>query len=188
MNTDVDHSFPHHFGCDVLDELPGGDGPHRYFFPRGTLAGQDGVIVRVRPTHAESWIGMFAFGKFGSAGVSRVLAMPDPERLCVVARGAGFIVSASSPDVWEIVEATPVIDVRAITDAGIVVFADHTEMLAYDARGVRWRTKRLSWDGLKIVAVGRQAIVGEYWDIRDEAMRTFEVDLQTGAATGGVET
>jgi len=188
MSTDVDFSFPHRFGCEVLDELPGGDGPQRYFFPSGTPAGQDGVIVQVRPESAEPWIGMFAFGKFGKAGVSRALSMPEPEKLCVVARGAGFVVSASSPECWEGVRALPVIDVRAIVVAGLVVFANHTEMLAYDAGGVRWRTKRLSWDGLKVVAVGDQTIVGEYWDIRDDAMRTFEVDLHTGAAHGGVET
>lgn len=188
MTTDLDLSFPHPFGCEVLDELPGGVGPRRHFFPGDTMGGQDGVIIRVCPECAEPWIGMFAFGKLGKAGVSHVLSMPDPDKLCVVARGAGFVVSASSPEHWEGVRVIPVVDVRAITAAGLVVFANHTEMLAYDASGVRWRTKRLSWDGLKVVAVGEQTIVGEYWDIRDDAMRTFEVDLQTGAAHGGVET
>jgi hypothetical protein len=130
---------------------------------------------------------MFASGKFGKAGISRVLSMPDSERLCVVARGAGYVVTASKPDVWEAVRAIPITDVRAIPAAGLVVFADYTEMLAYGEDGPKWRTKRLAWDGLKILAVGDRTLMGEYLDIRQDAMQRFEVDLATGTARGGVE-
>ncbi|RKH93225.1 hypothetical protein D7Y04_41275 [Corallococcus sp. AB038B] len=81
----------------------------------------------------------------------------------------------------------PVTDVRAVPAAGVVVFADFTEMVAYGAEGLRWRTKRLSWDGLKIVQVTERSIIGEYWDMRTEATQTFEVDLATGAQKGGVD-
>jgi len=187
MTIDIDLSFPHHYVCEVLSELPGGAVP-RHFFPGSKASGQDGVIVRVRPEGADVWIGMFAFGMFGKAGISRVLSLPDPERLCAVARGAGFVVSASEPDKWETVRAIPITDVQVIPTAELVVFANFTEMVAYGANGVRWCTKRIAWDGLKIVDIGEQRIVGEYWDIRDDAMRTFEVDLETGAVQGGVET
>lgn len=187
MTVDIDFSFPHRFACEVLDELPGGPAP-RHYFPRDQAAGQDGVVARVRPETGEAWIGMFVFGKFGKAGVTRVLSMPDPEKLCVVARGAGYVVTAAKPDVWETVRAIPVVDVRALARAGLVVFANYTELLAFGEQGVKWRTKRLAWDGLKIVAVGDRTIVGEYWDIREEATQRFEVDLGTGTARGGVET
>lgn len=186
MTVDLDFRFPHRFACEVLNELPGGPAP-RHYFPRDQVAGQDGVILRVRPESAEEWIGTFAFGKLGKAGVTGVLSMPAPEKLCVVARGAGYVVTAANPDVWETVRAIPIIDVRSLPGAGLVVFANYTELLAFDKEGVKWRTKRLAWDGLKILAVGDQTIVGEYWDIREEAMRRFEVDLATGAACGGVE-
>lgn len=187
MTIDANFIFPHRFACEVLDELPAGPAPP-YYFPRGQAARQDGVIVRVRPETSEAWIGMFAFGKFEKAGVTRVLSMPDPEKLCVVARGAGYVVTAAKTDDWEMVRAIPIIDVRALPGAGLVVFANYTELLAFGKEGMKWQTKRIAWDGLKIVAVGDQTIVGEYWDIREEAMQRFEVDLATGAARGGVET
>jgi hypothetical protein len=186
MSIDVDFSFPHQFACEALAELPGGAGERRYF-PGSQPAGQDGIVVRVRPEVEEPWIGMFAFGKFGKAGITRFLSMPDPEKLCVVAKGAGYLVTAATPDIWETVRAIPIIDVHSIPGAGLVVFASFTELLAYGDKGVKWRTKRLAWDGLKIIAVGERTLVGEYWDIREEAMQRFEVDLTTGAATGGVE-
>lgn len=130
---------------------------------------------------------MFAFGTFGRAGVTRVLSMPDPEKFCVVARGAGYVASAPQAGTWAAVRTIPIIDVRVVPTAGLVVFANYTEILAYGEGGVKWRTKRLAWDGLKIVAVGDRTLVGEYWDIRKEAMQRFEVDLASGAAHGGVE-
>jgi hypothetical protein len=184
--TTIDFSFPHRFGCQILDELPGGPVGWRYF-PGSQASGQDGVVVQVQPEAGEAWVGMFAFGKFGNEGISRVLSMPDPEKLCVVARGSGYVVSAARPDDWGPVKAIPIIDVRAVPRAGLVVFANHTEMLAYGEEGAKWRTSRLAWDGLRILEVGDRALVGEYWDIRQEAMQRFEVDLATGAAVGGVE-
>ncbi|WP_279637405.1 hypothetical protein [Corallococcus interemptor] len=40
---------------------------------------------------------------------------------------------------------------------------------------------------MKIVQVTERSIIGEYWDMRTEAMQTFEVDLATGSQEGGVE-
>nr|WP_276320231.1 hypothetical protein [Corallococcus coralloides] len=39
---------------------------------------------------------------------------------------------------------------------------------------------------MKIFQVTERSIIGEYWDMRTEATRTFEVDLATGAQKGGV--
>lgn len=186
MSTDTDFSFPHRFACEVAQGLPGGPVP-RHYFPRDQASGQDGVVVRVVPEAAEAWIGVFAFGRFGKGAISRILSMPDPEKFCVVSRGAGYVVTASRPDTWEAVRAIPVMDARSIPAAGLVVFANYTEILAYGEGGARWRTKRLAWNGLEIVAVGGRILRGEYWDIRKEAMQRFEVDLATGAARGGVE-
>lgn len=186
MSVEFDFSFPRRFACELLQELPGGPAPLHYF-PRGLAVGQDGVMVQVQPDAAERWIGMFAFGKFGNAGVTRVLSMPDPRLLCVVARGGGYLVTAASPNAWEPVNEIPIVDIRAVPGAGLVVFAGQTDLIAYGERGVSWRTKRVAWDGLRILAVDDRAIIGEYWDLREDAMQQFEVDLATGKVRGGVE-
>jgi hypothetical protein len=184
MSIDVDLTFPHRFECEPIEEVRGGSGPHLYF-PKGQRAGQDGVLLRVQRPMADAWIGLFAFGNVGDDGVSRILSMPDPEKVCVVAKGAGYLVSAHDPNTWESVRAVPIVDVRSIPHAGVVVFATHTDILAYGESGVRWRTGRLAWDRFKIVSIAQDKLVGEYWEIRDEAMQTFEVDLETGMARGG---
>lgn len=187
--VDVELILPHRFECVILDESRGRSGPDRpdHYFPGDQPAGQDGLIVRVQPHSTDGWTGVFGFGRFGGRVMTRVVSMPDPEKLCVVSKGAGYVVAAAEPQTWEPVRALPIVDVRSIPSAGLVVFADHTELVAYGEEGVRWRTTRLAWDGFKIVMVSDDALIGEYWDIRSEANETFEVNLRTGAVRGAVE-
>lgn len=188
MSATTDFSFSREYECELVNELPGRESASHYYYPGGTLAGgADGVIVRVKPEGGPGWLGTFAFGTYGASSATKVLSMPDPNSLCVISRGAGYVVSARDPRTWETVKAIPVIDVRSIPAAGLVVFANHTELVAYGAEGIRWRTKRLAWDGLKLIEVTNDKIVGEYWDIRCDETRTFAVDVATGAQHGGVD-
>jgi len=98
----------------------------------------------------------------------------------------GYLVSASTPTTWEPICVTPIIDVRSILIHRVIVFANFTELVAYGQTGTKWRTKRLTWDSLKITEVTDAFIKGEFWDIRREEMASFVVDLETGAHTGGI--
>lgn len=178
---EIDISFPTEFECTVVTEFPG-DASALQYFPEDRAAGQDGLLVRVRPAAAgaNAWYGLFAFGKWGGIGCTRVLSMPNPERFCVVANGAGYIVDVTNPEQWFEILTFPILHVVPIRSAGIIVFADHTEMLAYDRDGEKWRTTRLAWDGLKIVSHDSQVLKGEYADLED-TIRRFDVDLDTGS-------
>jgi hypothetical protein len=68
-----------------------------------------------------------------------------------------------------------------------IVIANFTELVAYGRAGIKWRTRRLTWDSLQITEVTDASIKGEFWDILSEAMETFIVDLETGADSGGIE-
>jgi hypothetical protein len=113
--------------------------------------------------------------------------MPDPGHLCVVSRGRGYVVPVDEPACYEELEFHPILDVRAVARHGILVFANFTELMAYDTAGFRWRTARLAWDSLKITEVNDGEIRGEFWNIRSEQMSSFAVDLQTGEHRGGAE-
>lgn len=187
MTVDLDLSFPANYTVKLLDELPGRGDSNALCFPGNLRAGADGLLVRVSPTRNDPWTGVFAFGGIRQATFSRVLAMPDPDSICIVSRGAGYVVDASRPQTWETVPSVPVTDARAAPGAGIVVFANYTELVAYSARGLAWRTKRLAWDRFSIASVSSLSLVGEYEDIGTGETRRFEVDLTSGASRGGVE-
>lgn len=183
MPVPIDLSFPHDFACELPSELPPGQVRR---FPPAQRAGQDGVLVRVTPSSGDAWTGMFAFGTAGPHP-SVIVAMPDPNKLCVVARGKGYLVDARRPHAWEAIEATPVTDLRAAAAAGLVVFATHVDLVAYGRDGVRWRTPRLGWDRLHIISVHERTLVGEGFDVRDGSTQRFDVDLTNGIARGGLD-
>ena len=181
-------TFQGHYQCEVLKELPQSEAIRHLYFPGATTAGgADGVMIRVEPKSGSIWVGTFAYGTLTPGGLSGVFCMPDPNRLCVVARGRGYIVPAAVPEACEDIAFHPIMDVRVVPKHGLVVFANHTELLAYDASGVRWRTKRLTWDGLKMTEVADDVIRGEFWDIRSEQTSSFTVDIKTGSHQGGAE-
>jgi len=145
------------------------------------------MLAEVHPEKGDPWLGTFAFGTVEPKGISGIFTTPSPDRLCVVARGEGYFISASTPTTWEPVQATPIIDVRPIRAQGVIVFASYTDLVAYGPAGIKWRTQRLTWDNLKITEVTDSFIKGEFWDILSEAMAGFTVDLATGTHQGGIE-
>ena len=119
--------------------------------------------------------------------MSGVYSTPDPNKFCVVSKGAGYIVSSDDPNDWQEVKVISVMDVRSISSQGIIVFADYTELVAYDEAGIKWRTERLAYDSFKIIEITECTLKGEFWDMRNEANKTFEVNLITGAQLGGIK-
>jgi hypothetical protein len=169
----------------VLEEWPPGrDAVRRIYFPGGSSeGGHDGLLVRVRPQQGNPWMGVFAFG-FGSKFPTGVFTCPDSLSLCVVAAGSGYIVRVDSPESGEPVRCAPVTDIRPMEERQLLLFADFTRLVAYGRNGVAWRIPRLSWDGLKITAVGRDSsVVG--WDAVNSREVEFVVESSTGRSTGG---
>lgn len=181
----MDATFPHLYECDRLTESPSTGIPHYYYPGASRQGGHDGLLLELRPEAGEPWLGTFAFGDVTPKGVSGVFTTPDPDQVCVVSRGEGYLVSVSTPTNWKAVLAAPIIDVRSIPARGIIVFADYTTIAAYGQGGLYWKTLRLSWDGLRITEVTDSSIKGEFFD-PSGSMETFVVDLATGSHEGDI--
>jgi hypothetical protein len=173
---EIDLAFPHSYEVEELSELPGTgrfDVPLIYFPRPDTRPEGDGLWLRVHAAKGGSWVGVFAFG-YGPQAVSRVVSSPYPDRVCVVSRGAAYIVKADEPDVWEKIPILPVLDLRLISEHQLLVFADFTSLAAYGRAGLAWQSPRLCWDELKILRVTPDTIEG----VGDESR--FVVDIRTG--------
>ena len=57
--------------------------------------------------------------------------------------------------------------------------------MAYDSGGLKWRSKRLSYDGFKIISLNSDVLIGEFWDIRNESNSLFELDIINGSLLSG---
>jgi hypothetical protein len=184
-SLELEETFFHNFECKHLEELPGAVRRH-YYYPGGTTkGGRDGLIVQVSPRPSEPWIGTFAFGTISPKGKNGLYTWPDPQMLCVVSQGQGYLVCADEPTKSELIRVDPILDVMPVAAKKIVVFANYTELIAYGKSGPVWVTNRLSWDGLKLTRVNNDYIEGEVWDPRVEANVGFKVDLSNGHHEGG---
>jgi len=183
--VEMDSTFPRRFEYDQLSELPGTPCvPHFYFPGASAEGGADGVLVMIRPAAGTPWIGTFAFGHNQGRATTRVLTTPNPNVICVVADGAGYLVSASAPRDWQSVRADPVLDVRQVRERSLLVFADFTDLVAYGASGVVWAV-RIGADDLRIVEVSADRIGGTWWNPAAGATVEFVVDPSNGELIGG---
>jgi hypothetical protein len=183
----MDTTFTRSYNLELLTEISDFSLPH-FYFPGATMkGGGDGVLVKISPGDSKEWLGTFAFGRVTQDGVSGLYTTPNPERFCVAAKGAAYLVSSNAPDIWDNVRANPVTDVRIVSAHGIIVFSDFTRLWAYGSLGLKWKTGRLAWNGLKITEITSDSIRGEFWNAPTGAMATFEVDLASGMHEGGVK-
>ena len=184
----VNAAFSGSYTVEVLEELPPAKDSRRFYFPGPSSAGgRDGVLVKVNPRQAgaEPWIGVFAFGLVSPKGVTGVFTCPNPEQLCVVARGAGYVVTATNPAQRELLEAEPVLGVYPVASSRVLVFADYLRLVAYGQEGRAWSTARLSWDGLQVDEVNGGWLLGRGWSSPESRHVDFVVDLRTGSHEGG---
>jgi len=183
----MDSKFERRYEYELLEEGPAKGSSRHFYYPGATKAGgSDGLLIRVQPQVGDSWIGTFAFGcVLKKRGMSRVFATPNPDVMCVVANGEGYLVSASDPQTWEEVNAVPVLDVRQIPARSLIVFADFTSLVAYGEGGIRWRSGQIGADELSILDSSADRISGTWWNPAKGATSEFVVDTMSGELIGG---
>jgi hypothetical protein len=167
---------PCSYDAEVLDELPNTE--VRYFYPKGARQ-SDGLIIRVVPHGGSAWTGLFAKGRLAYHAPSGVYSGPDHDDVCVVSRGQGYIVKASAPDVWEEIAASPLLEVRSMPEARLLIFRTPWELAAYGVSGLKWRTDRLSVEGLRILETTGSFVRVES-DPGSGGEQEILIDLRTG--------
>jgi hypothetical protein len=140
-------------------------------------------VLAVYPVGVEPWIGVFHGGGYGvpPAPPGQVIGWTDGKSLCVLKTGGGSLVRADDPAVTGEIESFPITNVLAIPEQGLIVFANFTDIVAYNADGIAWRSGRLALDELDIIRaegdVLRVAVV--------VALRLEEPEIVEGADLGG---
>ena len=182
---EIDLHLQHSYEIHEVGDFPG-TGKFRepiIYFPRPQEGREGGGLwLKVKAAGGKSWIGVFAFGYSAPPAFSRVVSSPDPDRLCVIANGAAYVVKSNEPEVWERIPLMPVLDVRTLPEQELIVFSDFTQLAAYGRDRLVWRSPRVCWDDLKIVRITREVIEGVGYDPTNSITheRAFSVDLETG--------
>jgi hypothetical protein len=177
----VDLTFPHDWQATVLERRPL-IAPSRHFvYPREVEEIERGALeLIVRPQQATEFLATFALGFADPAVPTGIWSCPNPQWLCAVAGGYAYLVNTANPLQWEMVEYRPVLAVTPVLSQRLLLFSGHQSLVAYGPNGKAWETHRLSWEGIKILEVREDTLVGLGWDLITDREFEFEVDLNTG--------
>jgi hypothetical protein len=180
----IDLELPHSYQVDEVPDLPGTGqfDVALLYFPRPKARPEhNGLWLRIRPSSGKSWVGVFAFFHESYPALTAVVSTFDPDQVCIVARGAAYIVNTADPEAWQEVPIMPVRDVRPEPTNQLLLFADHTRLAAFHKAGLAWLSPRLCWDDLKISTITDEVIEGTGYDPTDlSAERPFAVNITTG--------
>jgi len=182
-----DFTFPRNYEVRVLEAAPPVHPIEKlYHFPAELEEGdRSGAYLRVTPQSGPAWAGFFVLGFDSDQVVSEVCSTPDPDSFCAVVGGYAYLVRAADPTHWRRVEQSPVVDLRVLSQHGLLLFAGFTSITAVGSSGIAWTTERLTWEGLTIVDIEGEKLLGHGWDAIADKEAPFEVDLKTGKHTGG---
>ena len=182
-----DFTFPRHYEVRILEAAPPVHPVEKlYHYPVELEEGdRSGAYLRVTPQSGPAWVGFFALGFDSDQVVSAVCSTPDADSFCMVVGGYVYVVKAVDPSSWQRVEQRPVVDLRVLSQHGLMLFAGFTSITAMSGAGIAWTTERLTWEGLTITEIDGDRLLGHGWDALADKEAPFEVDLKTGKHTGG---
>lgn len=167
--------------------------PARSFvFPQRVPGEEDALqrgalLLSVQTGASGSFLATCALGFRDPTLPTGTWSCPDPDDLLAVAGGYAYRIPTRRPEGATLLEQRPVTQVLAVPEAGLLLLAGFHDLLALGAEGVRWRTRRLSWEGLTLHDVNAATLElhGSGWDMFSDREIAFTLDLRSGDHRGG---
>jgi len=189
----IDLTFAHDWTAEILAARPLILPRRQFVYPRYAEEVERGALeVMVRPVgtaspeFSEAFLGTFALGFSDPAAPTGVWSCPDARWMCAVSGGYAYVVNTEKPEEFAQVEFRPVLEVRALREQGLLLFAGHHALMAWGRGGKAWQTARLSWEGVRITAIEGRWLHGVGWDMPTDRDVPFRVDLKTGEHTSDI--
>jgi hypothetical protein len=201
----VDLSFPHRWEAEILATRPMILPPHHFVYPReaeeierGALevlvrpnrTGAPGLDSETRdtkagrpdPTFPESqlFLATCALGFHDPAVPTGLWSAPKPEEICAVSGGYAYVIDTTAPERFTMIEYRPVLEVRMVVEAGLILFVGHHSILAWGRGGQAWRSEKLSDEGITVTAIEGAVLRGVGWEMMADKEMPFTLDLRTG--------
>lgn len=176
MEQSIKDALKCNYKAELLIERPGSATPPLlYFTDRLSKGGKDGLIVKVTLNNNTNWTGMFAFGDYIESGL---YTTPNPDQLCVLSKGIGYLVNTDTPSIWQVLPIYPVHEAFQIKDTNLLILSNFTDIYAFDKDGIAWQSNSLVSDNLVIQSVCKEQMIGKA-SINGKPIR-FILDVNNG--------
>jgi len=178
----ADLRFPHAWQAEALTARPLILPARHYVYPRAAEEVERGALeVLVRPDgDLQPFLATCALGFRDPAAPTGLWSAPRPEELCAVSGGYAYLIDTSRPDRFTMIPYRPVLEVRAVIDANLLLFVGHQSILAWGRAGHAWESEKLSDEGVTIISIENGVLRGTGWSMRMDKETAFALDLRTG--------
>lgn len=133
---------------------------------------------------AQPFLATCALGFRDPAVPTGIWAAPGPNELCAVSGGYAYVIDVFSPQRFTMIEFRPVLELRVVVDAGLLLFVGHREILAWGADGLAWKSVKLSDEGVTITKIADGVLHCMGWEMMTDKERAVAVDLKSGIVLG----
>ena len=181
-------SFAQEWSAEVLAGAPMIAPARTFVYPHAVegeedAMGRGALYLMVKPAVGGSFLATCALGFKDRAMPTGVFACPRASEMCAVAGGYAYVIDTAAPERCNFLTMRPVVEVLAAEE--LLLFVGFYSILAWGREGVAWETGKLSWEGVKVSSVEDGFVHGVGWDVKTDKEVVFEVDLKTGAHSGG---
>jgi hypothetical protein len=165
--------------------------PARQFIYPLHVPGEEDALARgallldVKPFIGGNFLATCALGFKDKSLPTGVFACPRPDDLLAVAGGYAYLIDTLNPNRCLHVPIHPVTQLFAAPPNGLLFMAGFHTVGAIGANGMRWQTKRLSWEGVTISGVVDGRLHGTGWNMQTDTEVPFTVDIENGKHEGG---
>lgn len=167
----------------ILAGLPAyGDLPEQ-FGADGMALHREGFVVQFFPSeNRASWVGNF---QRGMTSLDTVLEHPYGSSIIVVASGDCYIVDIESRELKDNFGGA-FETIISVPKKNIIIFGTSTDFEALGVSGRIWRSRRVSWDGIRSLKLEGDTLTGEAWGLGDSWL-PFSLDVKSGEHKGGAK-
>ena len=178
----IDLSLSHRWEAEVLAARPLILPSRHYVYPREVEEVERGALeILVRPaSDAQPFLATCALGFRDPAAPTGVWSCPKPEEICAVAGGYAYVIDTAAPERFTMIPYRPVLEVRAASETGLLLFVGHRSILAWGAEGQAWESAKLSDEGVSILGIEEGVLRGVGWEMISDRETSFALDLRSG--------
>jgi hypothetical protein len=183
----VDLRFPHAWQAEVLAARPLILPARHFVYPREAEEVERGALeVLVKPDGEgkQPLLATCALGFRDPAVPTGLWSTPAPEKICAVSGGYAYLIDTTAPERFTMIAYRPVLEVRPVIEAGLLLFVGNRTILAWGRDGQAWESEKLSDEGVTITGVENGVVRGMGWAMMTDKETAFALDLASGLRTG----